>query len=496
LASFAFPVRRPKVKDVRDKVRMVRAFVGLAMVVFLLLLLTGCWLFNVAPVASFTASTLSGTVPLTVSFSAILSYDSDGIITVFAWDFGDGSSGSGESVSHTFTTEGTRTVVLRVTDEDGARATAQKVITVLPPEEDGDGGGAGPTASFTATPLTGAAPLTVTFNASASAYAGHAITAYFWDFGDGTTGSGMTTTHTYAPSATTTYHVVLRIIASDNTEDTATKDITATRTTPAPPSTAPTASFTANPTTETAPANIAFDPDASTAAAGRTLTTYFWSFGDGTSRTEVTDVVVNHTYTTSLTSKDFTVVLTVIDDLGSTGSYSRTVTVNNRKPITGFEMSDDGGATWDVEDITINGAGTAVQTVSFRSLNPNWSALADPADRPNEGSTKPANFETGAYTSGDRNLSYDPEGQWIASDGWGLVNYRWDMGDGVVFVNAANPDDTDVDYTDSGGYNAFSHNYQLTGSEDSKIFEVKLQVMDEQGQWSDVLTRKVKLFKV
>jgi hypothetical protein len=346
--------------------------------------------------------------------------------------------------------------------------------------------------------------LTVTFNASASSYEGHAITYYSWDFGDGVTGTGMTTSHTYSPATTTTYHVVLRIIAADNTEDTATRDITVTTSTPTPPSTAPTASFTANPTTETAPANFAFDPDASKAATGRTLTTYVWSFGDDSSQTKVTDAVVNHTYTTSQTSKNFIVTLTVIDDLGGTDSYSRTVTVENRKPIAGFEMSDDEGATWDVVDITIDGAGTAVQTVSFRTLNPNWSNLADPADRPNESSKTPTNFETGAYTSGDRNLSYDPEGQWILNDGWGLINYRWDMGDGVVFVGAANPDDGDADYTDSGGYlypaagdptPGWQWQYQLTATEDSKTFEVTLQVMDEQGQWSAVLIRKVKLVK-
>ncbi len=480
-------------KDVRYKARMIRAFIGLGMIVSLLVMLTGCWPFNTFPVASFTASPLSGPAPLSVAFSAMLSEDPDGFIVKWEWDFGDGNSKVGESVTHTYNTPGTYDVTLRVTDDDSATATASRTITVTTAEEPG-GAGAGPTASFTATPLVGAAPLTVTFNASASAYAGHAITYYSWDFGDGVTGTGMTTTHTYAPLVTTTYNVVLRIIAADNTEGTTTKSITATVIPATPPSTAPTAFFKATPTTETAPANFEFDPDASKAATGRTLTTYVWSFGDDSSQTEVTDAAVNHTYTTSQTSKNFIVTLTVIDDLGGTDSYSRTVTVENRKPIAGFEMSDNEGATWDVVDITIDGAGTAVQTVSFRSVNPDWSNLA-PTDRPNESAKKPQNYELPAYTSGDKDLSYDPEGQWIANDGWGLINYRWDMGDGTVFVAPAIPDDNDVDYTDSGGYLAFPWVYQLGADEDSKTFEVKLQVMDEQGQWSAVLTRKVKLVK-
>jgi PKD repeat protein len=433
----------------------------------------------------------------------MLSSDSDGIIKTYEWDFGDGSSGTGESASHTFTTAGTFPVVLRVTDDDGAQDTAQKMVTVLPGEEPG-GGGTGPTATFTATPLVGAAPLTVTFNASASSYEGHAITYYSWDFGDGVTGTGITTIHTYSPATTTTYHVVLRIIAADNTEGTATKDITATTSTPTPPSTAPTASFTAAPTTETAPANIAFNPDASTAAAGRTLITYVWSFGDGSSQTEVTDAVVNHTYTTPQSSKNFTITLTVIDDgsPSSTDSYSRTVTVENRKPIAGFEWSDDNKVTWHVDDIELRNCQTAPQTIWFKSVDPNWNNLIDPDNRPNESSKKPTNFETGNYTSSDRNLSYDPEGQWIASDGWGLINYRWDMGDGVVFVGVANLDDGDPNTHNSGGFVAppavgpeWPWVYQLTGTEDSKTFEVTLQVMDEQGQWSAVLTRKIKLVK-
>lgn len=472
----------------------MRVVAGLAMMVVLLVLVTACWPFNTAPTALFTASPSSGPAPLAVNFSAMLSKDPDGDITAYEWSFGDGANGTGEAVSHTYTTAGTFPVVLRVTDDDGAQDTAQKTITVLPGEDNGDGG-TGPTASFTATPLVGAAPLMVTFNASASYYAGHAITYYSWDFGDGVTGTGITTSHTYSPSTTTTYHVVLRIIASDNTEDTATKDITVTVSTPTPPSTAPTASFTAIPTTETAPANIAFDPDASTAAAGRTLTTYVWSFGDASSQTEVTDTAVNHTYTTSQSSKNFIITLTVIDDLGSTDSYSRTVTVENRKPIAGFEWSDDGKVTWHVDDIELRNCQTAPQTIWFKSLDPNWNNLDDPANRPNESSKKPLNFETGDYTSGDRNLSYDPEGQWIFSDGWGIVSYRIDYGDGTVVAGPANPDDNDPDTHDSGGSGEGSWDYQLGDDEDSKTFEFTLQAMDEQGQWSDVLMRKIKLVK-
>jgi len=127
------------VKYVRYKARMIRAFIGLGLVVSLLVMLTGCWPFNTFPVAYFTASPLSGPAPLSVAFSAMLSEDPDGFIAKWEWDFGDGSSGSGESISHTYTTAGTSTVVLRVTDDDRATATAQRTITVTAAEEPGGG---------------------------------------------------------------------------------------------------------------------------------------------------------------------------------------------------------------------------------------------------------------------------------------------------------------------------------------------------------------------
>ena len=208
-------------KEVLDKKRAAKALIALALVVSLAALLSGCWLFNTLPVAVITASPLSGTAPLTVHFNALLSYDTDGTIKTWDWDFGDGATGSGKSVDHVYTTAATRTVVLVVTDDSGGQATATATILILAGEGGGSSGATGPTAKFTATPISGASPLAVTFNASASTYAGHDITSYQWSFGDGTSSTGITTSHTYVPSVTTTYHVVLTVIGSDNKEGTA-----------------------------------------------------------------------------------------------------------------------------------------------------------------------------------------------------------------------------------------------------------------------------------
>jgi PKD repeat protein len=81
---------------------------------------------NMPPTASF-SSTTNG---LTVSLNASASSDPDGTITSYAWNFGDGSSGSGTPASHTYAVGGTYTIILTVTDNAGATGTTSRQITV------------------------------------------------------------------------------------------------------------------------------------------------------------------------------------------------------------------------------------------------------------------------------------------------------------------------------------------------------------------------------
>jgi PKD repeat protein len=81
---------------------------------------------NDPPTASF-ASSCSG---LACSFDGSGSSDPDGTIADYAWDFGDGSTGSGAIASHTYAAAGTYMVVLTVTDDDGATGTSSANVTV------------------------------------------------------------------------------------------------------------------------------------------------------------------------------------------------------------------------------------------------------------------------------------------------------------------------------------------------------------------------------
>ena len=71
------------------------------------------------PVAKIIASTVEPIVGELVTFDGGGSYDPDGFIVSYVWDFGDGSTGSGISCSHVYNTAGKYTVTLTVTDDDG-----------------------------------------------------------------------------------------------------------------------------------------------------------------------------------------------------------------------------------------------------------------------------------------------------------------------------------------------------------------------------------------
>ncbi len=100
------------------------------------LVLAGCFIIaNLAPQASFTATPASGTSPLVVHFDASASTDPDGQIVSYFWDFGDTQTGSGVALDHTFTVQSESkvfTVILTVTDDDGATDQASKNIAVNP----------------------------------------------------------------------------------------------------------------------------------------------------------------------------------------------------------------------------------------------------------------------------------------------------------------------------------------------------------------------------
>ena len=84
--------------------------------------------------AQFTVSPESGVSPLVVTFSASASYVTQGAISSYAWDFGDGTTGQGMTTAHLYEIEEDTTfiVTLLITDQAGNHATAHRSIDVFP----------------------------------------------------------------------------------------------------------------------------------------------------------------------------------------------------------------------------------------------------------------------------------------------------------------------------------------------------------------------------
>lgn len=176
---------------------------------------------NRAPTAVMAApSPANGPPGTSFSFSGADSTDPDAgdSIATYSWNFGDGYTGSGSTVSHVYTTAGTYAVTLTVVDSRGkASAPASRNVGV------GSLTNAPPTASFTFGPASGTAPLTATFTSTSTDGEGP-IATWDWNWGDGTArGSTSQATHVFQSAGTFT--VILTVTDSGGLSSSASNTI-------------------------------------------------------------------------------------------------------------------------------------------------------------------------------------------------------------------------------------------------------------------------------
>lgn len=89
---------------------------------------------NLPPIASLlVGEPRQGFVNSKIIFNGSLSYDPDGSIVSWEWDFGDGTNGEGEITTHSYSTAGTYTVILTVTDNNGATNSSENSVLVIKP---------------------------------------------------------------------------------------------------------------------------------------------------------------------------------------------------------------------------------------------------------------------------------------------------------------------------------------------------------------------------
>ena len=259
---------------------------------------------NVPPTASASGTPSSGKVPLNVSFSSAGSTDTDGSIIGYSWDFGDGTSASTASPSHTYTTAGVKVATLTVTDNNGATASTTVQTTVNPNQA--------PSAVISAVPTSGKEPLTVSFSSSSSSDPDGSIVSRSWDFGDGGSSTASAPSHLYVSAGS--YTARLTVTDDNGATATTTQAITVNA------NVKPTAVLNANPQSGARPLVVSFNSGASSDADG-TIVSRTLNFGDGSPTSTATSTT--HTYAAG----SWTATVTVTDDNGATDTATQSINV-------------------------------------------------------------------------------------------------------------------------------------------------------------------------
>jgi PKD repeat protein len=267
-------------------------------------------IWNKSPSAIFTETINVGNDTI-ISFDASESYDPDGTIVDYIWDFGDGNTATGVTTTHAFDNYGTYLVTLTVTDNDGATDSAYSTKNFI---------NISPVASFNDSLEKFNIREDIYFDASNSYDPDGIIVDYLWDFGDGNTATSVTTTHAFDNYGT--YLVTLTVTDNDGATDKTTK-------TKISRSIAPEASFTQSPELVSTGESIYFNASTSYDLDG-TIVSYLWDFGDGNT---AKGVIVNHLYKNN---DNYTVLLIVTDEDNLSGSTTSTQIVLNKAPIIVF----------------------------------------------------------------------------------------------------------------------------------------------------------------
>lgn len=265
------------------------------------------------------ATPISGEAPLNVAFNASAS---TGNIVSYAWQFGDGSTGSGALANHAYNIAATYVASLTITDSTGKSEKKTISIDVLPTPIILEP----PTAILSSSAAAGNAPLSVMFDASASLPKNNAtITAYHWSFGDGAEGSGEKVAHTYSTAGT--YYAKVTVTDSQGLTDTVDTPVLVTGV--AVENIKPQPYIIATPTTGSCPITVSFDGLGSFDSDG-SIASYSWNFGDGVTTTEPQ---IQHTYTKPAS---YTVSLQVTDNQGATATATKEVSCSETETATTF----------------------------------------------------------------------------------------------------------------------------------------------------------------
>ncbi len=310
----------------------------------------------VPPVASILAQPSTEPDSLLVAFDATESYDLDGTIVRYDWDFTSNGSydelDGGDNIEFTYPAAGTYRCTVRVTDDDGLTGTASILVTV--PLQTNP-----PTAAGIAS-IDAVNPLYVHFDASTSFDTDGTVVRYDWDFNhDGTfdiIDGGPTPDFTFPGNGS--YTVVVRVFDNDGLTDTAEIEVVLTggqNTNLEPPE----AMLVPTPGNGVAPLGVEWDASGSTDSDG-VIVRYDWDM-DANGVFEIIDG--NATRSVSyLTGGDYTVIVRVFDDDGGMDVATDTVHVNEA-PVALAGSDPPAGDLAEIQaEMRMTGQGTLVVT--------------------------------------------------------------------------------------------------------------------------------------
>ncbi|MFM7203288.1 MAG: PKD domain-containing protein, partial [Myxococcota bacterium] len=278
---------------------------------------------NVAPVISTLTCPSSAVEGEPITCSALASDAGNDSLT-YSWTFGDGTTGSGPSVSKSYGKEGLFTITLSVRDQDGATVSGTRTISI---------GNGAPSALELAIQGNREEGATLTLTANGVDPGGDAL-SYAWNLGDGNTASGASIGYSYKDQGSYT----VQATATDTGGLSLTTSTTLTIVNVKPTITQLVGNFSGAQGQELAFSASATDP-------GQDVLTYNWDFGDGSPNARGIDLTnVKKVYKNTGT---YTLILTVSDEDGGSTSLTRTINIGNGAPIISSLSGDIGGSEGD-----------------------------------------------------------------------------------------------------------------------------------------------------
>ena len=241
-----------------------------------------------------------------LNFTGSDSYDEDGEIASYLWDFGDGNTSTEADPTHAYGTYGTYIVSLTVTDDDGVNSTTTITIYVNAP----------PVPVIEVARVTLLTGEKLHFNGTGSYDPDGTLFFWMWNFNDGDSSTKLALNHSFDDDGV--YNVTLQVMDDRSTIATGYVLITVYNRPPV-------ANLSADPMVGDTTTLFAFtftggDSDG-------TIATYLWDFGDGTNSSLAAPT---HTYGSS---GDYIVRLTVWDDDGAPDNASVNITITNAPPV-------------------------------------------------------------------------------------------------------------------------------------------------------------------